>query len=135
MADIKIKEYLTFDEMKTIVDALAKEPDVATRIMLRDLYLLKFATDVEVPDEVNSSLYDKYMANGVIDDIHAKVKNIYTFYEMIEDTFSVDNVLYRFASTLTGQLGQLSAQLTPEKVREMANQLKEVAEAVESDDK
>lgn len=129
MADIKIKEYLTFDEMKTIVDALGNEPDVVMRTMLKDIYLLKFVTDIEIPDEVNSTLYDEYMADGTIERVYMKVKNISTLDAMIKETFSVDNVLYRFASALTMQLSQMAEQLSVEKIKETLTATKEAIEA------
>lgn len=133
MADIKIKEYLTFDEMKTIVDALGNEPDVAMRTMLKDIYLLKFATDIEIPDEVNSTFYDEYTADGTIERVYMKVKNVSTLDAMIKETFSVDNVLYRFASALTMQLSQMAEQLSVEKIKETLTATKEAIEATEDD--
>lgn len=133
MADIKIKDYLTFEEMKTIVDALANEPDVAIRVMLTDIYLLKFGTDIDIPEEISSEVYDQYIMDGTINKIRKQIKNLDTLEEMINKTFSVENIIYRFASTFIGQFGEAIKNLPMDKIKEMINENQD-AEIVIKDD-
>ena len=75
--EINVREYLAYNELRTIIDECAKVKDPLERKFFKDMYLVRFATDIELEDEINSAQYDAFVEGGVIDAVYNNVKNIY----------------------------------------------------------
>jgi hypothetical protein len=95
--EINVREYLAYNELRTIIDECAKVKDPLERKFFKDMYLVRFATDIELEDEINSAQYDAFVEGGVIDAVYNNVKNIYLIDECLAKLESTEASMNRIA--------------------------------------
>ena len=105
------KEYLSFNEMTLIVNECSNISDFLERKFIKDMYLLRFATDLDIKDDVTSDDYDKYVQDGTIGEIYEHVKNISELDAAINDAFSVNHILDKAEKSLEKFLDNLNTTI------------------------
>lgn len=105
------RNYLTFSEMKEIVVACKNMKDFLDRKFIKDIYLIKFTTDIDMKDETSSSDYDKYVADGTVDDIYKQVNNLDVLDAAIKDSLSVENTAMKAEKSFEGFLDNIEKSL------------------------
>lgn len=86
---IEVKPYLTFSQLKTIVTRVLEEDDVVDRMFIKEMYVLKFATNVEIGEEITSEEHDQHTSTGLIDEVMKTVRNVYKIDELVKEHESV----------------------------------------------
>ena len=110
MANVN-KNYLTFMEMKEIVLACQNMKDFLDRKFIKDIYLIKFTTDIDIKDETNSDDYDKYVADGTVSKIYEQVNNLDVLDAAIEDALSVQNTDIKAEKSLEQLLDKIGESI------------------------
>ena len=100
------KTVLTYNELKTIIDDCLSIQEPLFRKLMKDMYLIKYTTGIEVPDEVSTTMWDKYSADGTIQEIYEKVTNIYIIDDMIKESESFESTMIGIEGALINFLEQ-----------------------------
>lgn len=106
-----INTYLKYNEIKDIVSACKNMEDFLDRKFIKDMYLIKFTTDIKITDETSNEDYDKYISDGTIDEIYKTVKNISILDNAIKDSLSIENSVIRAEKSLEGFLDNIGKSL------------------------
>lgn len=88
-----MKEYLTYNEIETIVENCANRETALQKKMVKDLLVVKFITDTNVPDELTNDMWDGFMADGTIDIAYKTVKNLNVLDEVLAEENNVKDIL------------------------------------------
>ena len=88
-----MKEYLTYNEIETIVENCANRETALQKKMVKDLLVVKFITDANVPDELTNDMWDGFMADGTIDIAYKTVKNLNVLDEVLAEENNVKDIL------------------------------------------
>lgn len=87
---MEIKKYLTYNEIATVVEGCLEIENPTERMVTKDMYILKFATDLEINDEIDIAQYDEYVADGTVEKVYETVRNITRIDELIKQHESVE---------------------------------------------
>lgn len=88
-----MKEYLTYNEIEIIVENCANRETALQKKMVKDLLVVKFITDANVPDELTNDMWDGFMADGTIDIAYKTVKNLNVLDEVLAEENNVKDIL------------------------------------------
>lgn len=88
--EVNVNPYLTFNQIDTIVNAILEEDNFLGRQMVKDMYIIKFATDIEMTEEVTSDEYDKYILSGLLDEIKPNIINLYLVDKLVNKADSIE---------------------------------------------
>ena len=116
--DIHIREYLKFEEIKTIVDDLLSIDNVCNRMIVKDWYVLSFATDIELGQEVDVDKYNHFVSIGLIEAVYDTIMNIGVLDSLVAKGESSAMVLSRLASNIEKQTDKLVKKLPSKKKME-----------------
>lgn len=97
--EIKVKSYLTYAQIQSIVNAVCKFDTWAERQQNIDVLILHFATDL-TDDEIEQYGHDLLIQTGVIDEVKTNIKNLNQIYEAIEYTQSTQRALNQIVKEL-----------------------------------
>ena len=104
-----IKKTLSYNELKTIIDSCLETQEPLLRRMIKDMYLVRFTTDIEVPDDVDTAMWDNYNADGTIPEIYKKVSNVGLIDNMINESESFESTMIRIEESLASFLENANA--------------------------
>lgn len=116
--DIHIHEYLKFEEIKTIVDDLLSIDNVCNRMIVKDWYVLNFATDIELGQEVDVDKYNYFVSIGLIEAVYDTIMNVGVLDSLVAKGESSAMVLSRLASNIEKQTDKLVKKLPSKKKME-----------------
>lgn len=105
------KNYLTLGEIKSIIAELREIDDVVDRMFTKDMLVIKYCTDIEVGDTIDSGTYDTLIVNGNIDEIKAKIVNYGIVDELIDKQDTLDNSLNKRLESLDIKVGNFLISL------------------------
>ena len=88
-----MKESLTYNEIEIIVENCANRETALQKKMVKDLLVVKFITDANVPDELTNDMWDGFMADGTIDIAYKTVKNLNVLDEVLAEENNVKDIL------------------------------------------
>ena len=94
------KKFLAYTEMST--------DDLLLRKMIKDMFVLKYCTDLDIPDEIESDLYDKYVEDGTVSEISVNVKNYNLIDTIIAEYESPNRVIAEFVDMATTAMNKLT---------------------------
>lgn len=102
------KKFLAYTEMSTIINACLETDDLLLRKMIKDMFVLKYCTDLDIPDEIESDLYDKYVEDGTVSEISVNVKNYNLIDTIIAEYESPNRVIAEFVDMATTAMNKLT---------------------------
>lgn len=105
------KKFLTYTELSTIINACLETDDLLLRQMIKDMFVLKYCTDLDIPDEVESDLYDKYVEDGTISEIAINVRNYNDIDTIINQYESPNRVIAEFVDMATAAMNKLTESI------------------------
>lgn len=97
--EIKVKSYLTYAQIQSIVNAVCKFDTWAEREQNIDILLLHYATDL-TDEEIEKYGHIILLQSGVIDEVKESVKNFNKIYEAIAYTESISRSLASISKQL-----------------------------------
>lgn len=97
--EIKVKSYLTYAQIQSIVNAVCKFDTWAEREQNIDILLLHYATDL-TDEEIEKYGHIILLQSGVIDEVKESVKNFDKIYEAIGYTESISKSLASISKQL-----------------------------------
>jgi len=97
--EIKVKSYLTYAQIQSIVNAVCKFDTWAEREQNIDILLLHYATDL-TDEEIEKYGHIILLQSGVIDEVKESVKNFDKIYEAIAYTESISRSLASISKQL-----------------------------------
>ena len=97
--DIKIKKYLTKEEIELIAEEMLRYEKLTERKYIKNIILCKLATDI--PEDFNyEEDYEKLILNGIIDEICKNIMNINDVDTYVKYVESAEVQLNRFLGAL-----------------------------------
>lgn len=97
--DIKIKKYLTKEEIELIAEEMLRYEKLTERNYIKNILLCKIATDI--PESFNyEEDYEKLILNGIIDEICKNIININDIDTYVKYVESAEVQLNRFLGAL-----------------------------------
>lgn len=97
--DIKIKKYLTKEEIELIAEEMLRYEKLTERNYIKNILLCKIATDI--PESFNyEEDYEKLILNGIIDEICKNIININDIDAYVKYVESAEIQLNRFLGAL-----------------------------------
>lgn len=97
--EIKVKSYLTYAQIQSIVNAVCKFDTWAEREQNIDILLLHYATDL-TDEEIEKYGHITLLQSGIIDEVKNNVKNFDKIYEAIAYTESISRSLASISKQL-----------------------------------
>ena len=128
--EIKVKPYLTTEEIETILENTLSEQNTLIRQMIKDILLIEFCTDINtLKDEtgvvINEEVYDLYRLTGLL----KKVKDLVSKDDLdlidkcIEEEESVNKTIQSFCTDAIKSIEEKGKDVDLEKI---INTLKEM---------
>lgn len=98
--DIDIQRYLPIEKVKLIVQELLEVDDVTDRKIMLDWYLLLFATNVGVDENISIEKYNYFMQILLIDEVEYECDSYRLICELLSEAESVENTIKKLARSL-----------------------------------
>lgn len=102
---------LTYNEINSIVNDCVNIESELERLFMMDMYLIKYTTNIDIPKDVNSNMWDKYRLDGTIDKIYEQVKDVALVKELINKELSMSNILKGFLESIDGKVDGVTKSL------------------------
>lgn len=102
---------LTYNEINSIVNDCVNIENELERLFMMDMYLIKYTTNIDIPKDVNSDMWDKYRLDGTIDEIYKQVKDVALVKELINKELSISNILKGFLESIDGKVDGVTKSL------------------------
>lgn len=102
---------LTYNEINSIVNDCVNIESELERLFMMDMYLIKYTTNIDIPKDVNSAMWDKYRLDGTIDEIYKQVKDVVLVKELINKELSISNILKGFLESIDGKVDGVTKSL------------------------
>ena len=102
---------LTYNEINSIVNDCVNIESELERLFMMDMYLIKYTTNIDIPKDVNSNMWDKYRLDGTIDEIYKQVKDVALVKELINKELSMSNILKGFLESIDGKVDGVTKSL------------------------
>lgn len=102
---------LTYNEINSIVNDCVNIESELERLFMIDMYLIKYTTNIDIPKDVNSDMWDKYRLDGTIDEIYKQVKDVALVKELINKELSISNILKGFLESIDGKVDGVTKSL------------------------
>lgn len=104
--DVHVNQYLTYDQIQQIVNAVIKFDSWAERQQNIELLVLYHATNIK-QNEIEEIGHDMLLQSGLIDDVCKQIINFDKIYEAIEYTESISKALTQIAKMLPTKMKEL----------------------------
>lgn len=98
--DIDIQRYLPIEKVKLIVQELLEVDDVTDRKIMLDWYLLLFATNVGVDENISIEKYNYFMQILLIDEVEYECNSYGLICDLLSKAESVENTIKKLARSL-----------------------------------
>lgn len=98
--DIDIQRYLPIEKVKLIVQELLEVDDVTDRKITLDWYLLLFATNVGVDENISIEKYNYFMQILLIDEVEYECSSYGLICDLLSEAESVENTIKKLARSL-----------------------------------
>lgn len=98
--DIDIQRYLPIEKVKLIVQELLEVDDVTDRKIMLDWYLLLFATNVGVDENISIEKYNYFMQILLIDEVEYECNSYGLICDLLSEAESVENTIKKLARSL-----------------------------------
>lgn len=98
--DIDIQRYLPIEKVKLIVQELLEVDDVTDRKIMLDWYLLLFATNVGVDENISIEKYNYFMQILLIDEVEYECSSYGLICDLLSEAESVENTIKKLARSL-----------------------------------
>lgn len=98
--DIDIQRYLPIEKVKLIVQELLEVDDVTDRKIMLDWYLLLFATNVSVDENISIEKYNYFMQILLIDEVEYECSSYGLICDLLSEAESVENTIKKLARSL-----------------------------------
>lgn len=98
--DIDIQRYLSIEKVKLIVQELLEVDDVTDRKIMLDWYLLLFATNVGVDENISIEKYNYFMQILLIDEVEYECSSYGLICDLLSEAESVENTIKKLARSL-----------------------------------
>lgn len=98
--DIDIQRYLPIEKVKLIVQELLEVDDVTDRKIILDWYLLLFATNVGVDENISIEKYNYFMQILLIDEVEYECSSYGLICDLLSEAESVENTIKKLARSL-----------------------------------
>lgn len=98
--DIDIQRYLPIEKVKLIVQELLEVDDVTDRKIMIDWYLLLFATNVGVDENISIEKYNYFMQILLIDEVEYECSSYGLICDLLSEAESVENTIKKLARSL-----------------------------------
>ena len=98
--DIDIQRYLPIEKVKLIVQELLEVDDVTDRKIILDWYLLLFATNVGVDENISIEKYNYFMQILLIDEVEYECSSYGLICDLLSEAESVENTIKKLVRSL-----------------------------------
>lgn len=98
--DIDIQRYLPIEKVKLIVQELLEVDDVTDRKIMLDWYLLLFATNIGVDENISIEKYNYFMQILLIDEVEYECSSYGLICDLLSEAESVENTIKKLARSL-----------------------------------
>jgi deoxyadenosine/deoxycytidine kinase len=98
--DIDIQRYLPIEKVKLIVQELLEVDDATDRKIMLDWYLLLFATNVGVDENISIEKYNYFMQILLIDEVEYECSSYGLICDLLSEAESVENTIKKLARSL-----------------------------------
>lgn len=105
--DIDIQRYLPIEKVKLIVQELLEVDDVTDRKIMLDWYLLLFATNVGVDENISIEKYNYFMQILLIDEVEYECSSYGLICDLLSEAESVENTIKKLARSLEESTNQM----------------------------
>ena len=124
--DIDIQRYLPIEKVKLIVQELLKVDDVTDRKIMLDWYLLLFATNVGVDENISIEKYNYFMQILLIDEVEYECSSYGLICDLLSEAESVENTIKKLARSLEESTDKMVKKMpSKQKVEKIMNEMSE----------
>jgi deoxyadenosine/deoxycytidine kinase len=124
--DIDIQRYLPIEKVKLIVQELLEVDDVTDRKIMLDWYLLLFATNVGVDENISIEKYNYFMQILLIDEVEYECSSYGLICDLLSEAESVENTIKKLARSLEESTNQMVKKMpSKQKVEKIMNEMSE----------
>nr|DAQ17014.1 MAG TPA: hypothetical protein [Caudoviricetes sp.] len=122
--DIDIQRYLPIEKVKLIVQELLEVDDVTDRKIMLDWYLLLFATNVGVDENISIEKYNYFMQILLIDEVEYECSSYGLICDLLSEAESVENTIKKLARSLEESTNQMVKKMpSKQKVEKIMNEV------------
>mgnify|MGYP000622221842 FL=1 len=122
--DIDIQRYLPIEKVKLIVQELLEVDDVTDRKIMLDWYLLLFATNVGVDENISIEKYNYFMQILLIDEVEYECSSYGLICDLLSEAESVENTIKKLARSLEESTNQMVKKMpSKQKVEKIMNEM------------
>ena len=122
--DIDIQRYLPIEKVKLIVQELLEVDDVTDRKIMLDWYLLLFATNVGVDENISIEKYNYFMQMLLIDEVEYECSSYGLICDLLSEAESVENTIKKLARSLEESTNQMVKKMpSKQKVEKIMNEM------------
>lgn len=127
---LKIKPYLTIEEINDIVNQMLDTESQVDRYMIYICKLVEYCTNIDIDKSDDNSIngaevYDMIVKNGLLSSIEENIENAYVIYDIIDKSENV----YTIGRMLVENIGDILKGFDMNKIQNefsnLSNQLKE----------
>lgn len=124
--DIDIQRYLPIEKVKLIVQELLEVDDVTDRKIMLDWYLLLFATNVGVDENISIEKYNYFMQILLIDEVEYECSSYGLICDLLSEAESVENTIKKLAKSLEESTDKMVKKMpSKQKVEKIMNEMSE----------
>lgn len=124
--DIDIQRYLPIEKVKLIVQELLEVDDVTDRKIMLDWYLLLFATNVGVDENISIEKYNYFMQILLIDEVEYECSSYGLICDLLSEAESVENTIKKLARSLEESTNKMVKKMpSKQKVEKIMNEMSE----------
>ena len=124
--DIDIQRYLPIEKVKLIVQELLEVDDVTDRKIILDWYLLLFATNVGVDENISIEKYNYFMQILLIDEVEYECSSYGLICDLLSEAESVENTIKKLARSLEESTDKMVKKMpSKQKVEKIMNEMSE----------
>lgn len=124
--DIDIQRYLPIEKVKLIVQELLEVDDVTDRKIMLDWYLLLFATNVGVDENISIEKYNYFMQILLIDEVEYECSSYGLICDLLSEAESVENTIKKLARSLEESTDKMVKKMpSKQKVEKIMNEMSE----------
>lgn len=124
--DIDIQRYLPIEKVKLIVQELLEVDDVTDRKIMLDWYLLLFATNVGVDENISIEKYNYFMQLLLIDEVEYECSSYGLICDLLSEAESVENTVKKLAKSLEESTDKMVKKMpSKQKVEKIMNEMSE----------
>lgn len=124
--DIDIQRYLPIEKVKLIVQELLEVDDVTDRKIMLDWYLLLFATNVGVDENISIEKYNYFMQILLIDEVEYECNSYGLICDLLSEAESVENTIKKLARSLEESTDKMVKKMpSKQKVEKIMGEMSE----------